>query len=76
MELIEINTESIKLDQFLKWVGIVETGGQVKEFIDEQLITLNDQLVTERRKKLKNKDIISIRGLGIYQVVVVVSNEN
>ncbi len=75
MELIEINTESIKLDQFLKWIGIVQTGGQVKEFIDEQLIILNDQLVTEKRKKLKNKDIISIKGLGIYQVVVV-NNEN
>jgi ribosome-associated protein len=75
MELIEINTESIKLDQFLKWIGIIETGGQVKEFIDNRLITLNDQLVTEKRKKLKNKDIINIKGLGIYQVVVA-NNEN
>jgi ribosome-associated protein len=70
MELIEINTESIKLDQFLKWAGIIETGGQVKEFIDEQLIELNGQLVTEKRKTLKNKDIINIIGLGTYQVVV------
>lgn len=75
MELIEINTESIKLDQFLKWAGIVETGGQVKKFIDEQLIELNGQLITEKRKKLKNNDIIRIKGLDTYQVVVA-NNEN
>ncbi len=75
MELIEINTESIQLDQFLKWAGIVETGGQVKEFIEERLIELNGQLVTEKRKKLKNEDIIVVKNLGTYQVIVV-NNEN
>jgi ribosome-associated protein len=75
MELIEINTESIQLDQFLKWAGIVETGGQVKELIGESLITLNGQAVNEKRKKLRNKDIVQIKGLGLYQVVVI-NNEN
>jgi len=75
MELIEINTESIKLDQFLKWAGIVETGGQVREFIDEKMIELNGKIITEKRKQLKNKDIITIKDIGTYQVVVV-NNEN
>lgn len=71
MELIEINTESIQLDQFLKWAGIVETGGQVKVWLADEMIELNGQLVTEKRKKLKNQDKITIKGLGSYQVVVV-----
>jgi ribosome-associated protein len=71
MELIEINTESIQLDQFLKWAGIVEKGGQVKNWLADEMITLNGQLVTEKRKKLKDKDKITIKGLGSYQVVVV-----
>ena len=75
MELIEINTESIKLDQFLKWAGIVETGGQVREFIDEKMIELNGKIITEKRKQLKNKDIIKIKDIGTYQVIVV-NNEN
>ncbi len=71
MELIEINTESIQLDQFLKWAGIVETGGQVKDWLADQMIEINGQLVTEKRKKLKDQDIITIKGIGPYQVVVV-----
>ncbi len=71
MELIEINTESIQIDQFLKWAGIVETGGQIKDLLTDHMIELNGQLVTEKRKKLKNRDIITIKGIGPYQVVVV-----
>ena len=71
MEPIEINTDSIQLDQFLKWAGIIETGGQVKLLIDDQIVELNGQAVTEKRKKLKDKDIITIKGLGSFQVVVV-----
>ena len=29
MEKISIHTESIQLDQLLKWAGIIESGGQV-----------------------------------------------
>lgn len=68
MELIEINSEVIQLDQFLKWVGIVETGGQVKLLLQDEMIRLNGDLVTEKRKKLKAGDIISIEGMGDYQV--------
>lgn len=75
MELIEITTEYIQLDQFLKWAGIVETGGQVKDFIENGIIELNGQPITEKRKKLRNLDIIIIKNIGSYQVIVV-HNEN
>lgn len=68
MELIEINSEVIQLDQFLKWAGLVETGGQVKLLLQDEMIRLNGDLVTEKRKKLKSGDIISIEGMGDYQV--------
>lgn len=68
METIEINTESINLDQFLKWAGIVDTGGQVKILIDESLILVNNQLATERRKKLHAGDTVEIKGTGIWKV--------
>ncbi|MDU2065475.1 MAG: RNA-binding S4 domain-containing protein [Sporomusaceae bacterium] len=69
MESIEINTDTIQLDQFLKWAGIVESGGQVKLLLADEMIYLNDQLVTEKRKKLKAGDIITIEGVGTYQIV-------
>jgi ribosome-associated protein len=69
MEEIQISTNTIQLDQLLKWAGIIESGGQVKVFLDEQLIFLNGTLVTERRKKVKPGDIIEIKDLGAWKVI-------
>ena len=68
MEKIDINTDFIQLDQFLKWGGIVESCGQVKPMIKEQLISVNGILETARRKKLKPGDVVKIQGLGAWQV--------
>ena len=48
---VPIHTEYIQIDQLLKLEGIIETGGQIKSFIDEGILTLNGQVVTEKRKK-------------------------
>lgn len=36
MKKIKIDTEYIKLDQFLKYIGVVQTGGQGKILIEEK----------------------------------------
>lgn len=69
MEKIEINTETIQLDQFLKWAGVIESGGQVKNMIENELIYVNDVLEKARRKKLKNSDVVRISKVGSWQVV-------
>ncbi len=38
---VPIHTEYIQIDQLLKLEGIIETGGQIKSFIDEGILTLN-----------------------------------
>ena len=68
MDIIEIQTPVIQLDQLLKWAGIIETGGQVKELILDKVIFLNGNLVTERRKKIVTGDKIEIKGLGKWTV--------
>jgi len=69
MEIIEISTQTIQLDQLLKWAGIADTGGQVRLFIDDGLITLNGIKVHERRKKIQPGDIIEIKDIGIWKVI-------
>lgn len=69
MEIIEISTPVIQLDQLLKWAGIADTGGQVRLFIDDGLITLNGIKIHERRKKIHPGDIIEIKGIGIWKVM-------
>ena len=62
MENIKINTEYIKLDQFLKWCGVVETGAQAKEFILNGMVKVNGETELRRGKKLRDGDIVEIRG--------------
>ena len=71
METIEIKTDVIQMDQLLKWAGIIESGGQVKFLIEDQVIKLNQVLVTEKRKKVFPGDILEINGVGIWKVVKV-----
>ena len=57
------------IDQLLKLEGIIETGGQIKSFIDEGILTLNGQVVTEKRKKCRVGDVISCEGLDVDLVI-------
>ena len=68
MENIEITTPTIKLDQLLKWAGIADTGGQVRIFIEDGLITINGIKIHERRKQVNIGDIIEIKDIGIWKV--------
>ncbi|EES50591.1 S4 domain protein YaaA [Clostridium botulinum E1 str. 'BoNT E Beluga'] len=58
MNKIEINTEIIKLDAFLKWSGIASLGSEAKIYIQEGLIKVNGEICLQRGKKLKAGDII------------------
>ena len=69
MQDIFINTPSINLDQLLKWAGIVDTGGQVKLLIGENLIKVNGIIISERRKKICPGDIIEIQDIGVWKAV-------
>ncbi|ODT74860.1 RNA-binding protein [bacterium SCN 62-11] len=46
----------IKLDQFLKWVGAADTGGQAKVIIQEGLVQVNNEAETRRGRKLRKGD--------------------
>jgi ribosome-associated protein len=52
----------IKLDQFLKWQGIVDTGGQAKQMIQEGQVRVNDQAERRRGRKLVTGDRVTVGG--------------
>lgn len=68
MEEITINTETIQLDQFLKWAGIVDSGGQAKEMIADGVVAVNGVTVGERRKKLYIGDVVAVKGGGSWKI--------
>ena len=69
IEDIRIETEEIQLDQFLKWAGVLASGGEVKMLIENRQIKRNGETESARRRKLHAGDIIEIKGLGAWRVV-------
>jgi len=60
MEKIEINTNFIKLSQFIKFIGIAENGAHAKNMIENSNIYVNNEIEKRKGKKLYKKDIIKI----------------
>ena len=60
MRKIRIDTECIKLDQFLKLASIVSSGGEAKQFLFYHDIFVNGEKEARRGRKLRHLDEIKI----------------
>ena len=54
--------EPIRLDQFLKWEGLVSTGGEAKLRIQGGEVRVNGFQETQRGRKLRPGDRIELAG--------------
>ncbi|BAZ28511.1 hypothetical protein NIES4074_09450 [Cylindrospermum sp. NIES-4074] len=52
----------IKLDQFLKFVGIAPSGGQAKLMIIDGNVKVNGTVETRRGRKLQTTDTVTVDG--------------
>lgn len=68
MNEITIDSEYIKLDQFLKLVDLASTGGHAKFLIQEGLVKVNGEVELRRGKKLRSGDLVEIEGNKIKVV--------
>lgn len=55
---------TINLDQFLKFAGLVETGGEAKLLIQAGEVQVNGEVETRRRRKLRQNDVVGFDGEG------------
>lgn len=69
MEEIKIETDYIKLDQFLKLANLVGSGGEAKFLIKDGQVKVNDEIAYERGKKIKKGDTVSLGGDNTYIVI-------
>lgn len=65
MEKIEITGEFIKLDSFLKFSGLCETGGEAKLCVEDGLVRVNGEVCTQRGKKLRPGDTVELEGTAL-----------
>lgn len=55
----DLKGENITLQQLLKACDVISSGGQVKEFLYEEEVMVNDQRETRRGRKLYKGDVVS-----------------
>ena len=62
MREISITTEYIKLQDLLKFAGLVETGGEAKERVQAGEVLVNGEPCLQRGKKLRPGDEVLFAG--------------
>ncbi len=67
---VKINTDSITLDQFLKWSGVTATGGEAKKIIRSELVKVNGKKEVRRGRRLYPGDKIEIGGEGGVELII------
>ena len=57
---IKIHSEPITLGQFLKFSGLIYSGGEVKIYLEENDVFVNEISEKRRGKKLFSGDIVQV----------------
>jgi ribosome-associated protein len=59
---VSIGGDAIRLGQFLKFAGVLDSGGDVKEAIIDGLVTVNGEVDRRRGRQLQIGDIVAFEG--------------
>lgn len=62
---VEIHTDFIKLDAFLKFSMTTETGGDAKLMIQDGEVSVNGEICTQRGRKLHPGDKVDAAGVRL-----------
>lgn len=62
---ISIGGEGIRLGQFLKFAGLLESGGNVKEAIIDGFVSVNGEVDRRRGRQLQLGDIVTFEGRSV-----------
>ncbi|MEV8271732.1 RNA-binding S4 domain-containing protein [Microbacterium sp. NPDC077184] len=59
---VSIGGDGIRLGQFLKFAGLLDSGGDVKEAIIDGYVTVNDEVDRRRGRQLQLGDVVGFDG--------------
>jgi ribosome-associated protein len=62
IEDVPIGSESIRLGQFVKFAGLLDSGGNVKEAIIDGYVTVNGDVDRRRGRQLQLGDVVGFEG--------------
>ncbi|WP_048601637.1 S4 domain-containing protein YaaA [Rubeoparvulum massiliense] len=69
MKKVMLEDENITLGHFLKWQGVIQTGGEAKHYLLNANIMVNDELETRRGRKLHVGDRIEVPGVEVFYLI-------
>ncbi|TPG32258.1 RNA-binding S4 domain-containing protein [Mycolicibacterium hodleri] len=56
---VGISSDSIRLGQFLKYAGMIDSGADAKGVIGDGLVLVNDAVETRRGRQLRRGDTVA-----------------
>ncbi|MDD7929357.1 RNA-binding S4 domain-containing protein [Microbacterium thalli] len=59
---VSIGGDGIRLGQFMKFAGLLDSGGDVKEAIIDGYVTVNGEVERRRGRQLQVDDVVSHEG--------------
>lgn len=59
---VPIGSEGIRLGQFLKFAGLLDSGGDVKEAVIDGFVTVNGDVDRRRGRQLRHGDVVEFDG--------------
>ena len=62
MSDVPIRDEMIRLGQFLKLAGLIDSGADAKSVIADGLVTVNDEVELRRGRQLRRGDTVAVGG--------------
>lgn len=65
IEDVQIGGEMIRLGQFVKFAGLLDSGGTVKEAIIDGYVTVNGEVDRRRGRQLQVGDIVTFEGRSV-----------
>ncbi|MGC9664985.1 RNA-binding S4 domain-containing protein [Planosporangium sp. 12N6] len=65
MRDVAIREDTIRLGQFLKLAGAIDSGGETKERIAAGEVTVNGEVDTRRGRQLHRGDVVTVDGEDI-----------
>jgi ribosome-associated protein len=62
---VSIGGDGIRLGQFLKFAGLLDSGGDVKEAIIDGYVTVNGEVDRRRGRQLQIDDVVTFEGRSV-----------
>lgn len=64
-DAVSIDGDMIRLGQFLKFSGLLDSGGNAKEVVIDGYVTVNGEVERRRGRQLHDGDVVGFEGRAV-----------